>query len=50
MASALEDSTEQQKRLVRDISHELRSPFARLQISLELVKQKGGAKISTELI
>ena len=44
MASALEDSTEQQKRLVRDISHELRSPLARLQISLELAKQKGGSK------
>ena len=44
MASALEESTKQQKRLVRDISHELRSPLARLQISLELAKQKGGSE------
>ncbi len=41
MANALEESVNQQKRLVRDISHELRSPLARLQISLGLAKQKG---------
>ena len=52
MVSALEESTKQ-KRLVRDISHELRSPLARLQISLELAKQKGSSeeldRIDTEV-
>ena len=40
MATALEASIENQKRLVRDISHELRSPLARLQIALEIARQK----------
>ncbi|MGB2271462.1 MAG: ATP-binding protein [Pseudomonadales bacterium] len=44
MATALENSIENQKRLVRDISHELRSPLARLQIALELARQKGSNK------
>ena len=43
MATALETSTENQKRLVRDISHELRSPLTRLQIALELARQKGNS-------
>lgn len=38
MASTLEQSIEAQKRLVRDISHELRSPLSRLQIALELAR------------
>lgn len=40
MATALESSIENQKRLVRDISHELRSPLTRLQIALALARQK----------
>ena len=40
MADALEISQASQKRLVRDISHELRSPLARLQIALEITRQK----------
>ncbi len=43
MADALESSIENQKRLVRDISHELRSPLTRLQIALELARQKGNS-------
>lgn len=39
MAEALETSAQNQRRLVRDISHELRSPLARLQIALELARQ-----------
>ncbi len=39
MAEALETSMANQRRLVRDISHELRSPLARLQIALELARQ-----------
>jgi two-component system sensor histidine kinase CpxA len=44
MATALETSLENQKRLVRDISHELRSPLARLQIALEIARQKDNSK------
>ena len=44
MATALEISLENQKRLVRDISHELRSPLARLQIALEIARQKDSSK------
>lgn len=36
MAEALETSMNNQRRLVRDISHELRSPLTRLQLALEL--------------
>ena len=32
-----------QNRLIRDISHELRSPLARLQIALEIARQKGNS-------
>ena len=40
MAATVESSIEQQQRLVRDISHELRSPLTRLQIALALARQK----------
>ncbi|MAV75497.1 MAG: hypothetical protein CL691_02590 [Cellvibrionales bacterium] len=40
MATALETSKENQNRLIRDISHELRSPLARLQIALEIARRK----------
>ena len=43
MASTLEASKKSQNRLVRDISHELRSPLARLQIALEIARQKGNS-------
>ncbi|MDB4430564.1 ATP-binding protein [Pseudomonadales bacterium] len=41
MADSVQAGIENQKRLVRDISHELRSPLARLQIALELARQSG---------
>lgn len=44
MAGELERSAEQQRRLVRDISHELRSPLARLQIALALAQQSGNSE------
>ena len=40
MADSIQAGIENQKRLVRDISHELRSPLARLQIALELARQQ----------
>ncbi len=39
MAGKIEDLVGGQKRLLRDISHELRSPLARLGVALELVRQ-----------
>ncbi len=40
MADAIQAVSENQKRLVRDISHELRSPLARIQIALEMSKHQ----------
>lgn len=41
MAERLEDLVAAQQRLLRDISHELRSPLARLGVALELARQVG---------
>jgi signal transduction histidine kinase len=43
MAERIESLINSQKRLTRDVSHELRSPLARLNVALELAKQKGSA-------
>ncbi len=43
MAERIEALITSQKRLTRDVSHELRSPLARLNVALELAKQKGSA-------
>jgi two-component system sensor histidine kinase CpxA len=40
MASKIEDLVGAQKRLLRDISHELRSPLTRLGIALELARKQ----------
>ncbi len=40
MATTLQDSSATQKRMLRDISHELRSPLARMQVALELARRK----------
>jgi two-component system sensor histidine kinase CpxA len=42
MAERIESLITSQQRLTQDISHELRSPLARLNVALELVKQKSG--------
>ncbi|PQV63220.1 two-component system, OmpR family, sensor histidine kinase CpxA [Abditibacterium utsteinense] len=39
MAARLEASTQSERRLLGDISHELRSPLARLSVALDLVEQ-----------
>lgn len=43
MASRMEDLISRQRRLISDVSHELRSPLARLNIALDLVRQRRGA-------
>lgn len=40
MAERIESGIQSQKRLFNDISHELRSPLARMQVSLELLQMK----------
>ena len=42
MAEKIETVISAQKRLLRDISHELRSPLARQKVALELIRQNSG--------
>ena len=43
MAERIETLVTQEKRLTQDISHELRSPLARMNVALEIAKQKANA-------
>lgn len=49
MAEHLEHLQASQHQLLRDVSHELRSPIARLQIALGLARQRGDGSITNEL-
>jgi len=49
MATRLQQLVEGHKRLLGDISHELRSPLARMQVALELARQDSGDKVSPYL-
>jgi two-component system sensor histidine kinase CpxA len=49
MAGRIETLVEAQQRLLRDISHELRSPLTRLGVALELVKRRAAPDICTGL-
>lgn len=49
MASRIEVLLNGQKRLLRDISHELRSPLARLNVALELARQRSGPEAADAL-
>lgn len=42
MAGKLQDASDQQTELTRNISHELRSPLARLRVALELARRQTG--------
>jgi two-component system sensor histidine kinase CpxA len=44
MAEQIENLVHAQSRLLKDISHELRSPLARLTVALELARQRTGAE------
>jgi two-component system sensor histidine kinase CpxA len=44
MAERMESLVTSQSRLLRDISHELRSPLARLNVALELARQRSGSE------
>jgi two-component system sensor histidine kinase CpxA len=49
MAERLEKSVNAQARLLNDISHELRSPLARLNVALELARQRAGPSADSAL-
>jgi len=49
MAEQLQKLINSQHQLLRDISHELRSPLARQQIALELLRKKVGKDTETEI-
>ncbi len=50
MAAQLEKLVGSQQRLLRDMSHELRSPLARLEVALELARGRGGPKAELDRI
>jgi two-component system sensor histidine kinase CpxA len=49
MAERIESVVTAQRRLLRDISHELRSPLARLQVAAGLIRQRQTAQPDPEL-
>jgi len=49
MAEQIENLVNAQSRLLKDISHELRSPLARLTVALELARQSTGPEAQTIL-
>ncbi|MDQ2075561.1 ATP-binding protein [Marinimicrobium sp. ABcell2] len=49
MTERLERAMFEQKRLIKDVSHELRSPLARLQVALGLAKQRSDGSVDREL-
>ncbi|HMJ08890.1 MAG TPA: ATP-binding protein, partial [Pyrinomonadaceae bacterium] len=49
MAERIESLLTSQKRLSRDVSHELRSPLARMNVALEIAKQKNDGELSPVL-
>jgi len=49
MAERLQSLVEAQSRLLNDISHELRSPLARLNVALGLARQRSGAESAAML-
>lgn len=49
MASRLEAMQKANQRLLQDVSHELRSPLARLSVALEIARKKGAGHIGSEI-
>lgn len=49
MAERLENLVNAQSHLLKDISHELRSPLARLNVALELARQRSGPEARSAL-
>jgi signal transduction histidine kinase len=49
MAMRIETLVQAQQRLIRDISHELRSPLARLVVALDLARKRAGTDATSAL-
>ncbi|WP_237065667.1 ATP-binding protein [Microbulbifer guangxiensis] len=49
MTAQLQSAMAEQRRLIKDVSHELRSPLARLQVALGIARQKSDGKLDGEL-
>jgi signal transduction histidine kinase len=49
MTVRLEKAMLEQKRLIKDVSHELRSPLARMQFALALAQQRSNGLVDNEL-
>jgi two-component system sensor histidine kinase CpxA len=49
MAARLKELVEGQQRLIRDVSHEMRSPLSRLRVAIELAREHGNAETTEQL-
>jgi len=49
MTSRLQAMQQANKRLLQDVSHELRSPLARMSVALEIARQKGVGAVGSEI-
>ena len=49
MTSRLQAMQQANQRLMQDVSHELRSPLARLSVALEIARKKGAGGIQSEI-
>jgi two-component system sensor histidine kinase CpxA len=49
MAARLQAMQQANQRLLQDVSHELRSPLARLTVALEIARKKGAPNVESEL-
>jgi len=49
MASRLQAMQQANQRLLQDVSHELRSPLARLSVATEIARKKGAGEIESEI-
>jgi two-component system sensor histidine kinase CpxA len=49
MTSRLQAMQQANQRLLQDVSHELRSPLARLSVALEIARKKGAGDIQSEI-
>lgn len=49
MTARLQAMQQANQRLMQDVSHELRSPLARLSVALEIARKKGAGEIQSEI-
>src|SRR6202163_334238 len=49
MAERIEGLVDPQSRLLKDVSHELRSPLARLSVALGLARQRAASEVNAEI-